>query len=290
MNNIETFAVIGGDLRSAYLAGQLAVDGYKVITSGFDSTDLPPCVTGCTNPAQAVSLADCVILPLPVTTDGSTINAPFSRVRITLDQVLNALHPDQLLVGGQVSELMHKEVESRGMHIHDYFEREELMVQNAVPTSEGAIQLAMEELPVTISGAQCLITGYGRIGRVLSRLLIALGAHVTVAARKFADLSWAEAQGCASIELHQLANAGDFDVIFNTVPTLLFDRAVLAGLNRNTLLIDLASRPGGVDFNTAAEMQIKTIWALSLPGRVAPKSAGAIIKNTILNMIKEGVQ
>ena len=77
MNNIETFAVIGGDLRSAYLAGQLAVDGYKVITSGFDSTDLPPCVTGCTNPAQAVSLADCVILPLPVTTDGSTINAPF---------------------------------------------------------------------------------------------------------------------------------------------------------------------------------------------------------------------
>ena len=290
MNNIETFAVIGGDLRSAYLAGQLAVDGYKALTSGFDSTDLPPCVTGCTNPAQAVSLADCVILPLPVTTDGSTINAPFSRVRITLDQVLNALHADQLLVGGQVSDLMHKEVESRGMRIHDYFQREELMVQNAVPTSEGAIQLAMEELPVTISGSQCLITGYGRIGRVLSRLLIALGADVTVAARKFSDLSWAEAQGCSSIELNQLANAGDFDVIFNTVPTLLFDRAVLARLNRNTLLIDLASRPGGVDFTAAAEMQIKTIWALSLPGRVAPKSAGAIIKNTILNMIKEGIQ
>ena len=47
MSNIETFAVIGGDLRSAYLAGLLAADGYKVITSGFDSTDLPPCVTGC---------------------------------------------------------------------------------------------------------------------------------------------------------------------------------------------------------------------------------------------------
>ncbi len=56
MNGIDTFAVIGGDLRSAYLAGLLAEDGYKVITSGFDSTDLPPCVTGCTNPAQAVSL------------------------------------------------------------------------------------------------------------------------------------------------------------------------------------------------------------------------------------------
>ena len=195
MRNIETFAVVGGDLRSAYLAGLLAVDGYKVITSGFDSTDLPPCVTGCTNPAQAVSLADCVILPLPITTDGSTINAPFSRMRITLDQVINALHPEQLLVGGQVSDAVRKEVEGRGLKIHDYFKREELAVQNAVPTSEGAIQLAMEELPVTINGANCLITGYGRIGRVLSHLLIALGAHVTVAARKFADLSWAESQG-----------------------------------------------------------------------------------------------
>lgn len=68
MRNIETFAVIGGDLRCAYLAGLLAADGYKVITSGFDSTDLPPCVTGCTNPAQAATLADCVILPLPVST------------------------------------------------------------------------------------------------------------------------------------------------------------------------------------------------------------------------------
>ncbi len=290
MRNIETFAVIGGDLRSAYLAGLLAADGYKVITSGFDSTDLPPCVTGCTNPAQAVSLADCVILPLPITTDGSTINAPFSRMRITLDQVLNALHQNQLLLGGQVSEVVEKEVESRGMVIHDYFQREELAVQNAVPTSEGAIQLAMEELPVTINGANCLITGYGRIGKTLSRLLILLGANVTVAARKFSDLSWAEAQGCASIEMGQLQNAGDFDVIFNTVPVLLFDKDILSGLNKNTLLIDLASRPGGVDFNAAADLQIKTIWALSLPGRVAPKSAGLIIKNTILNMIKEGVQ
>ncbi len=290
MSNIETFAVIGGDLRSAYLAGLLAADGYKVITSGFDSTDLPPCVTGCTNPAQAVSLADCVILPLPITTDGSTINAPFSRMRITLDQVLNALHQKQLLLGGQVSEVVEKEAESRGLVIHDYFQREELAVQNAVPTSEGAIQLAMEELPVTINGANCLITGYGRIGKTLSRLLILLGANVTVAARKFSDLSWAEAQGCASIEMSQLQNAGDFDVIFNTVPVMLFDKDILSGLNKNTLLIDLASRPGGVDFNAAADLQIKTIWALSLPGRVAPKSAGLIIKNTILNMIKEGVQ
>ena len=288
MRNIETFAVIGGDLRSAYLAGLLAADGYKVITSGFDGTDLPPCVTGCTNPAQAVTLADCVILPLPVTTDGTTVNAPFSRIRIPLDQVLNGLAQDQFRVGGKISDVVRKEAECRGLVISDYLQREELAVMNAVPTAEGAIQLAMEELPVTIDGSKCLITGYGRVGRTLSTRLVSLGAQVTVAARKFADLAWAKSVGCETLELENLANAGDFDVIFNTVPVMLFGRDILKGMEKETLLIDLASRPGGVDFNAAAELQIKTIWALSLPGRVAPKTAGAIIKKTILNMMKEG--
>lgn len=286
--NIETFIVVGGDLRCAYLAGLLAADGYKVITTGFDSTDLPPCVTGCTNPAQAVALADFVILPLPVSTDGSNINAPFSRVRITLDQVLNAVRPTQKLVGGAITKEVYAEVNKRGLEIYDYLNREELAVYNAVPTAEGAIQLAMEELPITLSGSHCLITGYGRVGRTLSRLLVALGAHVTVGARRFSDLAWADSQGCTTVELQHLADAGDFDVIFNTIPALVFDYNILSEMDKSTLLIDLASRPGGVDFNAATELQIKTIWALSLPGRVAPKTSGQIIKNTILNMIKEG--
>ena len=119
-------------------------------------------------------------------------------------------------------------------------------------------------------------------------MLVALGARVTVSARKYSDLAWAGSQGCCTVELLQLAEAGSFDVIFNTIPFPIFNREILSGLDKNTLLIDLASRPGGVDFKAAAELQIKTIWALSLPGRVAPKSAGQIIKNTILNMIKEG--
>lgn len=287
--NVETFAVVGGDLRCAYLAGLLAADGYKVISTGFDGTDLPPCVTGCTNPAQAASLADFVILPMPVTSDGATLNAPFARSRITLDEVLNVMKPSQKLVGGAVSDEVREEVEKRGLSIVDYFHREELAIYNAVPTAEGAIQLAMEELPITIHGARCLVTGYGRVARALTRLLVALGAEVTVAARRFSELALAESCGCRTVELAHLDEAGEFDVIFNTIPALIFTRARLELIDRGTLMIDLASRPGGIDFSAAAELQHKTIWALSLPGRVAPKTAGQIIKNTILNMIKEGI-
>ena len=287
MRTIETFAVIGGDLRSAYLAGALAAEGYQVISSGFDGTELPACVTACTNPTQAMSLADCVILPLPVTTDGVHINAPFSRVPIPLDTVVQAVREDQLLFGGQVGEALRRDLALRGLAAADYFCREELAVLNAVPTAEGAIQLAMEELPMTLADSRCLITGYGRIGRVLAHLLTAFGTRVTVAARSCADRAWAAAQGCAVMELSALPGTGAYDLIFNTVPHKLFTQELLEQLDPGTLLIDLASRPGGIDFTAAAQLRLKTIWALSLPGRVAPKTAGGIIKQTILNMIKE---
>ncbi|MBQ8670514.1 MAG: dipicolinate synthase, partial [Oscillospiraceae bacterium] len=66
-----------------------------------------------------------------------------------------------------------------------------------------------------------------------------------------------------------------------------FDRRVLAALPRDAVVIDLASKPGGVDFDTARQMGVKTIWALSLPGKVAPISSGEAIKDTILNILDE---
>ena len=283
----ETFAIIGGDLRFAYLAGQLADDGCKVITAGLDDTSLPPCVTGCSHAAQAISLADCVILPMPVSTDGRWLNAPLSRLPIPLETIYDALCRGQLVVGGALSDRITEELKSRDARVFDYLQREELAIHNAVPTAEGALQLAMEELPITVSGSRCLITGYGRIGQALSRLLIGLGAEVTVVARSCAGRARADTQGCRAAGLELLSLPPAYDVIFNTVPSLLFDRAVLSRTESSTLLIDLASRPGGIDFNAAADYGIKTIWALSLPGRVAPKTAGQIIKTTVLNILRE---
>lgn len=283
----ETIAVIGGDLRYVYLAGALAEDGCKVIAVGFDNTDLPPCVAGCTDAAQAIALCEAVILPMPVSTDGKTVNAPYSRLCIPLEQVYAAVKEDQPVFAGGVGEDIRTAFERRQVTVWDYLTREEMAVRNAVPTAEGAIQLAMEELPVTLHGASCLVTGYGRIGKVLAASLTALGAKVTVAARKCADRAWARVQGCRAVHTDEIARLPSMDVVFNTVPTMLFDRRVLGSLDRRTLLIDLASRPGGVDFNAAAELHLKTIWALSLPGRVAPKTAAEIIKSTIMNVWKE---
>ena len=159
---------------------------------------------------------------------------------------------------------------------------------NAVPTAEGAIELAISETPITIRSSNCLVLGYGKVGKVLAHSLQALGAKTHVAARKYADLAFIESHGCHPLTIREtLARLGEFDIIFNTVPALILDADGLKKIPRSTLIIDLASKPGGVDFEVAKELGLRVIWALSLPGRIAPVTAGTIIKDTIINILKE---
>ncbi len=159
---------------------------------------------------------------------------------------------------------------------------------DAVPTAEGAIAIAVDRLPFTLYGSECIVTGFGRIAKVLVRLLTAFGAHVTVSVRKQSDLAWAKIYGADAVKISGLPKAAkNADVIFNTVPAVLFDKRTLQVLKKDCLVIDLASKPGGVDFDAAKELSLNTVWALSLPGKSAPVSAGAIIKDTIGNILSE---
>lgn len=124
----------------------------------------------------------------------------------------------------------------------------------------------MEELPTTIYGQKVLLTGFGRITKVMIKALIGLGAKVSVAARKYSDIEWAKIYGCEGIHISQLNDSlSSYDIVFNTVPAVLLDEKRLSLLKDSCLVIDLASKPGGVDFDTARSLGIKTIWALALP-------------------------
>ena len=178
--------------------------------------------------------------------------------------------------------------EGKGLVFRDYFTREELAVANAVPTSEGAIQIAMEELPITLHRARVLVIGYGRLGKVLAGQLKGLGALVSVAARSWTDLAWAQTCGYGVERSDQLSGwLCGYDLVINTVPAPVLGWAELSDISGGCLIIDLASKPGGVDFAAAAELGVKVIWALSLPGKTAPVTAGLAIKNTVYNILTE---
>jgi dipicolinate synthase subunit A len=177
-------------------------------------------------------------------------------------------------------------LEQFGVPAIDYLCLEEMAAANAVPTAEGAIQLAMQELPVTIQGSDCLVIGWGRIGKVLSAKLAALGARVTVSARREQDVALLRALGYrADVTARFYRGLGGYDLIVNTVPAGVLGRRELEQIRHDCVVIDLASKPGGVDWDAASQLNRTVIWALSLPGKVAPVSAGRIIRDAILSYL-----
>ena len=279
----HTFFVAGGDTRQTALAGMLRDRGCRVSAFGFLPGDrLTPEI------AAQIGAAEIVLLPLPAADASGSLNAHSMEKKLPMETLWPLLHPRQKIFGGMFSERDLRNASEYHLLPVDYFRREEFVLRNAYITAEGALQLTMEHLSRTVRGSRCLVLGYGRIGRYLSRLLLSMGAHVTGAARKSSDLVQAELNGCASCALADLARVlPECDVIYNTVPHMLLDRELLQFVPQKCLCIDLASKPGGMDFDAAEKLGIQAIWALSLPGKLAPESAGAAILDTVLQILTE---
>lgn len=281
------FAVIGGDMRQAKLAELLIKDGHNVNAFAVDKLRIEK-ITRRERLSEALSEAECVILPLPATSSEGVINTPFSGAVLTARQVFSLLSPDQIVCAGRVDAGLNELAACSGAKLYDYFAREELTIANAASTAEGALQIIMEETARTILGARCLIIGYGRIGKLLAHRLSSIGADVTVAARKYSDFAWIKAFGYSMENSEKLdGKLSNYDVIINTVPTKILDESKLVQLSKHCVCLDLASKPGGIDFQAASRLGIHAVWALSLPGEVAPETAGMCIKETIYNILRE---
>ena len=284
MPMINTFGVIGGDERMRFLASSIAADGYPVCVTGLEK--LEPC-----RGAAAVTLEETakrstvIILPLPASRDGKLLNAPYSAAPIVLDDAFAARLRGKTVYGGMLQKLAGSSKLWQEIGPEDYYRREELAVGNAIPTAEGAIGVAVREYPGTVNGAVCLVAGFGRIGKNLCMLLRGMGAEVYAAARKKEDLMLMRAMGVKPLSWREVT--GRYDVIFNTVPSLLIGPQILNRQDRETLIVELASAPGGVDREYAEKCGIHVVDAPSLPGLTAPKTAAEYIKEAIYNMLEE---
>ncbi|MBR2133720.1 MAG: NAD(P)-binding domain-containing protein [Eubacterium sp.] len=169
----------------------------------------------------------------------------------------------------------------------DYNKREEFLIYNAYLTAEGGIALLKENSKKSILFSNILITGYGRIAKALSRYLISMGANVCVCARSESARLQAAASGASTITFEELKKPHGYDFIFNTVPHTIFTKTELDALESDTVIIDLASFPGGVDTLCAKSRGIKLVDGRALPSRYSPESAGILIAKTVIKIIEE---
>ena len=247
--NSNTFAIIGGDYRSIATANQLDALGLEVKVFAFnDEYKFSDGVARGSSLEETITGAKYIVLPLPCSVNNEALHTPLYDHTILIRDLLARLDTQKKIFAGKINKLFCAELEVLNIPYFDYAEREEFAVLNAIPTAEGAIEIAMRELPITLSGSLCLVLGYGRIAKILAHRLPGLGAHVTVAARRHSDLAWIAGYGYEALPINELKNkTHKMQVVFNTVPHLLLDRETLITLPKDCLIIDLASKPGGAD-------------------------------------------
>lgn len=169
----------------------------------------------------------------------------------------------------------------------DYNKVESFLLENAYLTAEGAIALYKERSDTAIYNSDMLIVGYGRIAQALHKMLSSMGARVTVCSRSTVSKAQSTFAGAKHIPFSKLKVQGRYTAVFNTVPHLIFTKAELDALDSNTMIIDLASFPGGVDTLYASARGIELIDGKRLPSRYSVKSAGYLIGKTVHQIIKE---
>lgn len=282
------FAVIGGDRRSAWLCALLEGDGHRVYTYALEKAELPKevpkagCLQGC------VYGADWVILPTPAER-GGMLNAPYSSEQLRLEEIISALWPGQVLCGGKLSQSTAVGAVRAGLQVVDLMQRRDFAVGNAAITAEGAAELMMKSGERCLWGSRVLVTGWGRVAKILALRLYALGALVTVAARKDGDRAMARALGLDSCDFDGIyEQAEEFDFVANTVPARVLEDALLALLRPDAVLLELASPPGGFDAEQARSLGLPVLAAPGLPGVYAPYTAAELMRETIYTVISEG--
>lgn len=269
--------LLGGDLRMSYLADILDQDNevFAFRVPNVKERSL-----------QELSQIDfdLIIGPIPISRDGIKLLTTYGE-EILLKELFDVLKGD-FFVGCKIPKALEPTLQKGIGRWEDILERDDFAIENALPTAEGAIKVAIEKTPYQLTGCKCLVLGFGRCGKVLADKLKAFGANVAVEARKVKDLASIRAYGYEEVQLKDLKDKiGQYQIIFNTIPYLILDQEMLDQVNTQSLVIDLASKPGGCDFEYAKRKGVEAILALGLPGQYAPWTASQIIIRCIENML-----
>ena len=261
-------SIIGGDLRTVKLIKLLAQDENTIKVWGFENNE------------EILKLKEIILGPTPFTKDKKYVCTQYTNQKLKIEELTKNLKGKLLLAGSIPNNVLDK------VEAIDILKDENLVILNAISTVEGTINIAIKETQKNLYKSNILVIGYGRIGKILVDRLNAFKANVYCSARG-KDITWIDTFGGKSIKYEDLnEQLNKFDIIINTVPVLILDKERLKLLDKDVLLIDIASAPGGIDFNVAQDLKIKTIWELGIPGKIAPLSSAEYIKETIYNILK----
>ncbi len=285
MNNFQyDYAVIGGDLRQVHLAEELSRHQNRIIYHALMRTP-EKCsdssiLTKASCPKEAVRSSRNIICPIPLSKDGTHLNQNCPEPKLLLNSLLNILKSGQTFYAGCIPDTFLKPAKEKGILVHDLMKNNALAIYNTIATAEGAICEAIQKSPQNLHQSHCAVLGYGRCGRTLTNYLKGMFCHIYVCSNQNDECSIAQTIAERTGSLCDFADcAGEFDFIFNTIPAKVLTPEILKKTKLSVTIIDIASAPGGVDYEEARRLNRNAFLCLGLPGKYSPYScAKAIMK------------
>ncbi|ALC83460.1 MULTISPECIES: dipicolinate synthase subunit DpsA [Bacillus] len=282
--------IAGGDSRHIELIKKLTGADARVFLTGFE--DLP---SEFENASKVkiddinLSIVDSIILPVSGIHEKGKVEASFSQNDVFITkEIISKTKNHCVLYSGISTPYLDDIVKSTNRSLVTIFDRDDVAILNSIPTAEGALKLAIEHTDVTIHGSNLLVLGFGRVGMTVARTFSSIGAKVKVCVRNAADAARITEMGLEPLFFDTLEKeVSANDICINTIPKQVLTSSIISKMPDHTLIIDLASKPGGTDFQFAQKQGIKALWALGLPGKVAPKTAGEIMANVLFDLLKE---
>ena len=284
-----TVAVIGGDRRALEHMRQARAAGARVQHYGTaPGSDQAAAVPGAASLAGAVAGARLISAPIPGLGNDNSLYAPFAKEKLfTTTEVLRGAAAGALMFMGRANPQIEAWAKGTPVTPVGYGDDDPLAVLHAVPTAEGAVQVAIENTEETILGLQTLCIGLGRVGISVAQAFLGLQARVTLAARNPSQLARAWAMGMTALPLPELAGAiGRFPLIVSSSSGGVLTRELLVRTAEDVVIIDLCSPPGSVDFEAADQLGRRVIWARG-QAATAPRRTGYNEWQVMMRLLRE---
>ncbi len=276
---MHKFLLLGGDSRQLYLSRILTENGSEAILH-CDNEDSPFSME------ESIKNSNIILCPIPFSRDKVNLFSRNEMNDLGIQKILSLLTADHTIFGGNIPAFVKEYAKEHDIRCFDYMDMEEITIKNTVATAEGAIAEAIRLSPGCLHKSRCLVTGFGRCARTLALKLKGLDAQVTVAGRKESQLALAASMGLYTIPLADISDDIEtYPFIFNTIPASIFKKALIQSMNPDVTIIDIASAPGGVDFDFCRQQNIRAKLCPGLPGIYAPETSAKILYEAIVKCL-----
>jgi dipicolinate synthase subunit A len=260
---MQYILIAGGDMRQIMLAKMLEGKGFDVSIIGFDKLG---------SDTGVKHTPDYIFLPIPYKNEDGSIKTPYSEQKLILADIVDK-YPHSMFIMGNCDDSARRAFADKTKHL-DLMQNEAFLIRNALLTSEGAICACLKSTDTALCDSKCIVIGYGRIGRFLSRLLRAFTPYVTATARKIKDIEIITADGFHAVYTENVRHSlPEANIIFNTVPFHVLLEEELKSISKGSRIIELASAPYGTDMELAKKLGVSVQLEPGLPGRYFPASA-----------------